>query len=130
MRQAGFTLMETIVALVVFAAVVVALERGTATGWRGLRLAQMDAGALALARARLASAGIDSELADESVQSGEEDRYEWRLAVRKYAPPEGVAVPQRLAGYWVNVAVSWRDRPAGPPRTIELQTLKLVAAPP
>ena len=128
-REAGFTLMETIVALVVFTAVVVAIQRGSAIGWRGIRLAQMDTGALALARAKLATAGIDSALSGDTEDSGDEPPYQWRLTTRQYNPPADVVMPPRMPAFWVTVSVSWRDRPVGPPRTIELQTLKIGALP-
>ena len=128
-REAGFTLMETIVALVIFTAIIVAIQRGSAAGWRGIRLAQMDTGALALARAKLAAAGIDTTLAGDTEDTGEDPPYQWRLTTRQYKPPADVVMPPQMPAFWVTVAVSWRDRPTGPPRTIELQTLKIGGLP-
>jgi prepilin-type N-terminal cleavage/methylation domain-containing protein len=129
MKESGFTLIETLTALVIFAAVVVAIERGSAIGWRGLRLARLDTGALALARAKIASAGVDVALPDDVDEFGDDPPYHWRLTTRKYVAPEAVAMPARMGAYWVNVTVSWRDRPVGPPRAVALETLKIRVEP-
>jgi hypothetical protein len=34
-----------------------------------------------------------------------------------------------LSGFWVTVAVSWRDRSERQPRSVQLTTLKLMARP-
>lgn len=127
--EAGFTLMETIVALVIFTTVVIALERGSALGWRSIRLAESERDALALARAKLASAGIDTQLSDDLDETGKDNRFQWHLLARKYDAPEGTTLSPRLTAYWVSVAVSWRDRPVGPPRSVELKTMKLAVTP-
>lgn len=135
--DSGFTLMETLVALVVFTGVVIALERSTAMGWRGIRLARSDSAALGLARAKLAAFGIENDLAEDKELTGEDNGLQWRIAARKYAQPgaatnagrPGFDQPSRIVPYWVTVTVSWRDRPMGPARSVELTTLKLEAAP-
>ena len=127
--DAGFTLMETIVAFVIFAAVVIALERGTALGWRGVRLAQMDQTALTLARTKLAAAGIESLVREDGDETGDEGGMTWRVSARKYTPPDGVALPGGIAAFWVTATVGWRDRPIGPARNVELTTLKRGSAP-
>lgn len=124
--DAGFTLMEVIVALVVFTGIVVALERGSALGWRAIRLAEMDKEALALARAKLAAAGVETPLNDALDEAGDEGRFHWHVVASPY---DASSQPQRLAAFWVSAAVSWRDRPVGPPREIELRTLKLTVVP-
>ena len=127
--EAGFTLMETIVALVIFTSVFMALERGAMLGWRSIRLADGDRNALALARSKLASAGIDMPLTEDLDEAGVENLLQWHVVARKYEAPEGTALPSRLTPYRVNVAVTWRDRPIGPLRSVELQTIKLAVTP-
>lgn len=120
----GFTLMETIVAFVVFTAIFIALERATALGWRGIRLARMDQSALTLARTKLATFGLNTSIPEETTIEGEENGLTWQLTAEKYKAPEATSLPPRFVLYWVTVTVSWRDRPMAPPRTIELTTLK------
>lgn len=124
--EAGFTLMETIVALVVFTGIVIALERGSALGWRAIRLADLERNALILARAKLAAAGIDKPVGEGLDEEGDDNRFHWHVSTSPYGQTSS---SQRLAAYWVSAAVSWRDRPVGPLRTIELRTLKLTVAP-
>ncbi|MEQ1697435.1 MAG: hypothetical protein ABL901_16505 [Hyphomicrobiaceae bacterium] len=120
----GFTLMETIVAFVVFTAVFIALERSTALGWHGIRLARMDQSALALARTKLATFGLNNTIPEETSLEGEENGLTWQLTAVHYKPPEASPMPPRRIPYWVTVTVSWRDRPMAPSRTIELTTIK------
>ena len=122
--DAGFTLMETIVAFVVFASVIVALERGTALGLRSIRLARIDEAALALARAKLAAVGLENPITEEGEESGVADGFTWRITARKYTPPDGITMPAGVDDYWVTVTTSWQDPPSAPARTIELMTLK------
>lgn len=126
----GFTLMETLVAVVIFTAMIVALQRGSVAGLRAIRLAGMDQQALALAREKLATASVDgvqTEAVDEGSGSG--SALQWRVSIRKYKAPEAVVMPDALAVYWVGVNVAWRERAGSAPRLIELQTIKLAVAP-
>lgn len=120
----GFTLMETIVAFVIFTAIFIALERSTALGWHGIRLARMDQAALTLARMKLASFGANNSIKTEVDLEGDENNLHWHLTAVKYKAPEAVPMPPRMTPYWVTVSVTWQDRPIAPPRTIELTTLK------
>lgn len=128
----GFTLMETLVAVVIFTAMIVALQRGSVAGLRAIRLAGMDQQALALAREKLATASVDgvqTEAVDEGSGSGSGSALQWRVSIRKYKAPEAVVMPDALAVYWVGVNVAWRERAGSAPRLIELQTIKLAVAP-
>ena len=116
--------METIVAFVVFTAIFIALERSTALGWRGIRFTRMDQSALALARSKIASFGLNNSISGETILEGEENGLQWQLTAVKYKAPEATPMPSRFVPYWVTVTVTWHDRPLAPPRTIELTTLK------
>lgn len=120
----GFTLMETIVAFVIFTAIFIALERSTALGWHGIRLARMDQSALALARTKLAGFGLNNSIKAEVDIEGDENNLHWRLTAVKYKAPEAVPMPRPIIPYWVTISVTWQERPMAPPRTIELTTLK------
>src|SRR5262245_16862178 len=123
----GFTLMETLVALVIFVACYLLIHQGLSLGWRGVQLAQSETMALQVAQARLAAAGLDEPLAD-GQRFGETDGYAWTMDVRREDRREAsAALP--LSAFWVTVAVTWRDRPERSTRSVQLTTLKLMARP-
>src|SRR5262245_37045189 len=95
----GFTLMETLVALVIFVACYLLIHQGLSLGWRGVRLAQSETVALQVAQGRLAAAGFDEPLSD-GQRSGETDGYAWTMDVRREDRREGsTALP--LSAFWV-----------------------------
>ena len=125
-KQAGFTLIETLVALVVFALVAAAVQQCLSGGWRGVRLVRMQTAALSVAKAELAAAGFETALV-EGTQSGETaDGFAWTRDVSRYQyhlrdDQEQTAAP----GFWVTVSVRWREAPFRPERSLQLRTLKL-----
>lgn len=125
-RQAGFTLFETIVALMVFAMIAGALQLCLAGGWKGVHLVRTEQTALTIAKAQLAAAGVESSLAEETVEGTTVDGFHWTRDIRRYIPADGdTREAAAVAGYWVSVSVSWRDGRLRPERSIELSTLKL-----
>ena len=122
----GFTLMETLVALVIFVACYLLIHQGLSLGWRGVRLAQSETAALQVAQGRIAAAGLDEPLSD-GQRAGETDGYAWTMDVRRETRDAGANSP--LSAFWVTVAVNWRDRWARSPRSVQLTTMKLVAQP-
>ncbi|MCL4766558.1 MAG: prepilin-type N-terminal cleavage/methylation domain-containing protein [Hyphomicrobiaceae bacterium] len=126
-QEDGFTLIEIIVAIVVLSSVVVALLEGLSLGWRGARTAEMELAALSVAKARLASAGIETPLQEGRWTGTAADGFRWVVtAVREPAQDAPAAAPAR---YWVTVEVAWRAGPWSRTRSLELATLKLGAAP-
>jgi general secretion pathway protein I len=123
----GFTLMETLVALVIFVACYLLIHQGLSLGWRGVKLAQSETIALQVAQGRLAAAGLDEPLA-EGNQSGETDGYAWTVEVRSDDRREARA-NSPLSAFWVTVAVSWRERSNRHAGSLQLTTLKLVTRP-
>ena len=133
-RESGFTLMETIVALALFSGVFVLLNQGLTASWQGQRRAEMDAGAVALATAQLASAGVEAALADGLRTSGQQGVFSWDVSVEKYVEPREDSLSSDAArsttgagfsAYWVAVDVSWPSGPLQKPRTLRLRTLRL-----
>ena len=122
--ERGFTLMETLVAFVVFASVIIALQQAMALGWRAIRLTQMEQSALSLARSKLAAVGVESAITDEADETGIENGMAWHTLARRYKAPDAIVFAGGVSAYWVTVTVSWRDRPVGPARSVELVTLK------
>ena len=123
--EAGFTLIETIVALVLFAGVVVALNQGLAGSWRGIRAADTDAQATALAMSRLVSAGTETTLGDGLRTSGVEGRFNWQMSIDRYAGADDEGFQSQVVAYWVTIDVSWNDGPLRRARTVRFKTLKL-----
>ena len=124
--EGGFTLMETIVALIIFVACYVLIQQVLAIGWRGVSASQGELAALHLAQTQLAAIGVESPLA-EGQQSGSEGGYSWVLDVRRQnAEREGeIRAKSRPTGYWVAVEVSWRDEATRRSRSLQLKTLKV-----
>jgi general secretion pathway protein I len=125
--ERGFTLMETLVALVIFVACYLLIHQGLSLGWRGVRLAQSETTALQVAQGRLAAAGFDEPLSD-GQRSGETDGYAWTMDIRREDRGRATT-PSQLTAFWVTVAVSWRDRSERHARSVQLTTMKLVPPP-
>ena len=125
-REGGFTLMETIVALIIFVACYVLIQQVLSIGWRGVSASQGELGALHVAQTRLAAAGVEAPLV-EGQQSGSEDRYEWVVEVRRQnAESESESrAKTHASGCWVAVEVSWRDEVTRKSRSLQLKTLKV-----
>jgi general secretion pathway protein I len=127
--NSGFTLMETLVALVIFVAGYLIVHHSVSLGWRGAQVAWAESAALRLAQSRLAAAGVEGRLS-EGEQSGEtEDGYTWTLNIQRYQRPDSEGAAGRIAGYWVTVTVRWDGGVLRPARSLRLTTLKLGAPP-
>lgn len=120
----GFTLIETLVALIIFVACYLMIHQTVALGWRGVQVAHAETAALRLAQSRLAAAGVEQPLQD-GQQAGRTEGFDWSVQVRPYARPEIAAPAQRPIGYWVTVDVNWREGPLRRARSLQLSTLKL-----
>lgn len=135
--DAGFVLAEVLVALVVLAVAVVLTHSVFASGWRAQHRVDGESTAVAIARAHLAAAGVETPLREGSF-SGTEGGHDWRLVITPYDAPImsagtgfelGAAPPRagrsRLSAWWVTVEVTFGDHTSATPRTIRLTTLKL-----
>ena len=131
--DAGFSLIEVIIALVLFSALFLALYRGIGGAGRAIHLANLQSKATHIAVARLAAAGVESALADGQAYSGDERGFTWRVNIERYTglPDEReqfisqrTQTPQ-IAGYWVDVEVIWRPRAFEKVHSLRLRTLKL-----
>ena len=124
-RQEGFTLLETIVALVVFSSALVTFYKGLAVGSESSRIANSEAAAAALASAKLATAGVETAFQDNGEYNGDEGRFSWRIKLAEAPGARDRIVPSGVVGYWVDVEVHWREGPLQRQRTLQLRTLKL-----
>lgn len=117
-RQDGFSLLETVVALVIMALGVTALGRLTATGLAASEQAERLAVATALARSVLARSGVDDTLAEGMAEGAWEDGYRWRRVVRP--------VPQDFPADFVPVEVDVTVGRGPRDPTVTLTSFRLV----
>lgn len=123
----GFTLVETLVALMIMIGAATMLYRGLSGGLQASNAADSADAALLIAQQHLAVAGIETPL-QTGRQQGAEGDVLWQVDLRPYIAPgeEGRAVqPAPLQAFWATVTVTWRDRGAARPRNLHLTTLKL-----
>jgi general secretion pathway protein I len=120
--EEGFTLIETLVALIIMIGVATMLYRGFSGGLRAANTADEAEAALLVAQSRLAALGIEAPIAT-GEQEGRDGSVSWRVAVRPYAaaPDEAAAGPK---AFWATVTVAWQEK-RGARRSLRLTTLKL-----
>lgn len=123
-RDAGFSLIETLVALMVFTACYILVQESISGSWRLVRAAQSEEAALAVAQRQLALSGIETPLEEGSSTGVSDDGYAWAVDIRRYVPPGEQATTPLLA-YWVDVSVRWKESALRPERSLSLKTLRL-----
>lgn len=118
--DAGFTLVEVLVALTISALLMAAAYRGLALGTRGMRVSDVESRMLEVAKAELSRAGVEAPLV-EGEQSGRSGNVDWSLSISPYhAPADAAAIFGKPRAYWIEVEVRATGRPAK-----RLTTLKL-----
>jgi general secretion pathway protein I len=113
--DAGFTLLEVVIAFAVAALALGALYEGSTAGIRATAIANHYEAALSRARSRLAAAG-NPALLNAGESSGDDGGgYTWRLLVSRVAsapiagaPPETARTGPLAAIYAVRVTIAWR----------------------
>lgn len=105
----GFTLLEILVALVIFAVAFGVLAQIMHTGLRQSAGAQSRAGATLLARSELARVGVEVPLQVGRAEGETEDGMRWQTEIEVV---EGPDEDQSLALYQVQVTVAWGASPA------------------
>lgn len=131
-KDRGFTLVETLVSLVILTLSLAALIEVFGGGFHGIRSSELDATALHLARQRLVLTGSELPLSPGRLQGTAENGLEWSVVVEPYRPPRSrvgsAAVSKDAPGiraYWVVSEVRWQASALLPPRSVSLTTLKL-----
>jgi general secretion pathway protein I len=123
-RAGGFTLLEVLVALVVFALLFGVLAQIFQTGLRQSAVAEQAGAATLLARSQLARVGVEVPLAEGELDGETEDGLRWHTAIALAEAPSGER--QSVMPYLVEVTVAWGD---GPAEQVTLTTLRLGALP-
>ena len=122
-RAQGFTLLEVLVSLIVFALVFGILAQILRTGLRQSASAETTVAASLLARSQLARVGTELQLEVGEIE-GEADGMRWRIAIELALSATG---DTDLAAYQVRVTVAWGDDQA--PQEVTLTTLRIGPAP-
>lgn len=121
-RDAGFTLLEVLVAMIILSVAVVTLIQLASQGLRLLRVSGEHQEAVMLAD-RLARA---ADTTGEAVDTGQDGPFQWERRTRLVVvpgdlAPAGTDAPRLLA---LSVAVTW-----GGGRAVEVATLRVVQGP-
>jgi general secretion pathway protein I len=114
----GFTLLEVLVALLVFGLMFGILAQIIRTGLRQTAAAEETAFASLLARSQLARVGVELPLEPGEVE-GEVDGMRWRTAIRLAEPPSQETA---IGSYRIDVTIAWGE---GDNQQLTITTLKL-----
>ena len=124
-REAGFSLIEVLLALAIAGLMLGATAGVFRNGLLGHESASDASTAVALAEEKLAEAGVTAALRPGD-SAGAFGRFRWHLTIAEYADQE--APPADLHLYRAAARVEWSDGLR--PRQFSLSTLRLGPAPP
>lgn len=123
-HQAGYSLLEVIVAFAILALALSTILSLMATGLRNSAVAADYARALTLAEAQLAYYGaLNTTRLEAGERQGREEHFHWRSRVTPYGEAGSEFHNSRL--YRIEVKVDWGEE--GRPRSLKLATLRLGA---
>ena len=122
-RDAGFTLLEVLVAFVICALALGGFLQVFSTSLRGVERAEDTTVATLLAESKLATVGSLVPLGGDTRRGLFEDRFRWRIDSAPLAPDDDSAVRGPLRPYRVTVEVRWGT--PSRPRSVVLTSLRL-----
>jgi general secretion pathway protein I len=135
-REAGFSLLEVLVAFVILALLGTALFRLFGASLNNASLGDEYSRAALYAESRLVAAAVERPLREGSDQGASEDgRFAWSTKVEPYIPPGVTADQERVAQMlstrlWrLTVTVTW-PTDVGGQRTLALSTVRLASKQP
>jgi general secretion pathway protein I len=132
--QAGFSLIEVLVALAIGGLALTAIAGVVGDGIAGDRTSVAATTALTLAEAKIASAGTAEKLRPGTTQGTFAGRFEWLLRITRYEDREPDAAADLgqpaspLQLYRIEAAIQWREGMRQ--RRLTLATLRLAAGSP
>jgi general secretion pathway protein I len=121
-RAAGFTLLEVVVALIVFALVFGVVTQIIQTGFRQSRAAEEITIATLIARSVLERVGPELEVTETRYEGEAEEGFRWVVDVEP-APYDSGSERPLARPYTVRIEVLWDEE--GAERSIDLTTLRL-----
>ena len=123
-REAGFTLLETLVAVAILSIALVSLLRAVSGGVQGLQRTDRSALAVAIATSVLESARMTA-----AGDGRDSQGYTWRVQTAPYAGSTVTASPSSQKARWVSVTVNWQAPPGPSVHTFALRQLMMEPAP-
>ena len=135
LRRQGFTLIEVVVALLIFGLAFAVVARIIQTGVLQSGRAEAMTTATLLARSQLARTGVDVPVAEGELDGDAGDGFHWQIVIRP-AVLENERGDQadnsdrrpKILPYQVEVTVAWGT--GGPAEAVSLTSLRLAAAEP
>jgi general secretion pathway protein I len=132
--DAGFTLLEVMIAFAIAALALGAFYSGVAGGVRTSGVAAHYEAALARAQSRLATIGGGARLIPGETSGDDGGGYTWRVQIRQTAsapfaglPPDAARIAPRAALFALNVTIAWNMD--GGERRVTLGTARLLGIP-
>jgi general secretion pathway protein I len=122
-RQAGYALLEFVVAFTILSVFLATILAALSVALRSDKQAEFAMTAVSIAKSRLAAAGVEFPLRPGTTGSTLDNGYAWRATMRPYAAAV-LETGLRIEGYWIEVTVSSH---AG--RSLSLSAVKITAAP-
>ncbi len=132
-REAGFTLLEVLVAFIIAALALTALTQGAAIGLRSVQVSGHVQEAVSRAKSRLAAIGHGVPLQPGEQEGDDGGGFRWRLRVApattdRAAPSSTGRAEPRPVLYDLAMTIEWRMD--GGVRQVALSTQRLGVAPP
>lgn len=86
-REAGFTLLETLVAFTIFSVVLVTIYESLSTSVRGEAEARSVLSSAQIAKSVMAEVGLSIPLVEGTLSERESEGFEWSLQIQRVGPP-------------------------------------------